>query len=458
MTHNSSPKRMSRFLTIWAGQLVSTLGSGLTGFGVGVWLYQETGSTTLFALNLLAFMLPNVLLSPIIGALVDRYNRRTVMMLSDTLAGLSSLTLGVLFFTGRLEVWHVYALTFCNAAATAFQWPAYSAATSQIVPKDKLDRASGMVQMGEALGHLISPAIAGALFYRAGLGALLLIDFATFLFAVVTLLLTRIPDPERSEAGQQAATGNLLREGLYGWHYIMARPGLLGLLLYFAAWNLFWGIASVMILPLAMNLATADVVGYVSSAVGIGMLVGTLAVSVWGTPKRRVYGIMAAGFISSLSVIVMGLRPSLWLLGLGGAGVMLSIPFGGASSQAIWQVKVPQDVQGRVFASRRMIAWSSTLIAYPLAGPLADRVFEPLMQPGGALAPLLGPIFGVGPGRGMGLLMSLMGLLLGVSALAVSLYPRTRRVELEIPDAVKDEPAAVESVEGQMEPAAQTAG
>src|SRR5574341_1484071 len=413
MTHNSSPKRMSRFLTIWAGQLVSTLGSGLTGFGVGVWLYQETGSTTLFALNLLAFMLPNVLLSPIIGALVDRYNRRTVMMLSDTLAGLSSLTLGVLFFTGRLEVWHVYALTFCNAAATAFQWPAYSAATSQIVPKDKLDRASGMVQMGEALGHLISPAIAGALFYRAGLGALLLIDFATFLFAVVTLLLTRIPDPERSEAGQQAATGNLLREGLYGWHYIMARPG---------------------------------------------MLVGTLAVSVWGTPKRRVYGIMAAGFISSLSVIVMGLRPSLWLLGLGGAGVMLSIPFGGASSQDLWQVQVPQDVQGRVFASRRMIAWSSTLIAYPLAGPLADRVFEPLMQPGGALAPLLGPIFGVGPGRGMGLLMSLMGLLLGVSALAVSLYPRTRRVELEIPDAVKDEPAAVESVEGQMEPAAQTAG
>src|SRR3990172_2252777 len=161
---------MRVFSVIWFGQLVSTLGSGLTGFALGVWVYQQTHSVTLFALNMLAQTLPNVLLAPIAGALADRWDRRRVMLLSDVGAGLSTLAIALLFLSGRLEIWHVYIVTAVGAACTAFQWPAYSAATTMLVPKQQLGRAGGMVQIGEAMGQLISPALAGALFVAIGLG------------------------------------------------------------------------------------------------------------------------------------------------------------------------------------------------------------------------------------------------------------------------------------------------
>ena len=151
---------MRTFMIIWSGQLVSTIGSGLTSFALGVWIYQETGSTTLFALNLLAYTLPNLLLSPIAGALADRWDRRLLMILSDTGAGISTLIIAILAFTQNLEIWHIYLATAFNAGFSTFQWPAYSAATTLLVPKNQLGRAGGMLQVGEAVSQLITPAIA----------------------------------------------------------------------------------------------------------------------------------------------------------------------------------------------------------------------------------------------------------------------------------------------------------
>jgi len=180
-------KEMRVFGVIWSGQLVSTIGSGLTGFALGVWIYQKTGSTTLFALNMLAFALPNLLVSPLAGALVDRWDRRWAMIFSDTGAGISTLVVALLFVSQRLEVWQVMLVTAAISAFSTFQWPAYSAATTMLVPKEQLGRASGMVQIGEAISQLISPALAGALFVTAGLGGVVLVDFVTYLFAVGTL-------------------------------------------------------------------------------------------------------------------------------------------------------------------------------------------------------------------------------------------------------------------------------
>ncbi len=432
---NENRRGMGTFVVIWSGQLVSTIGSGLTGFVMGVWLFEETRSTTLFALNMLAYMLPNVLLSPLIGALVDRLDRRLIMILSDTGAGLSTAAVALLHLSGNLEVWHVYVATFFNAAFSSFQWPAYSAATTLLVPKRHLGRASGMVQIGEAVSQLISPAIAGALFVSIGLGRVLLIDFATFAFAVLSLLAVRIPRPEVS-AESEAARGSLLKEGLFGWAYIKARPGLLGLLLYFASWNLFWGLGNVALFPMVLALSGPEKLGYLVSIVGVGMLLGTLAMSVWGGPKRRVIGVIGAGLLGSLMVVVVGMSTSLLLITIGMFGFMLTSPIGNGSSQALWQSKVEPDVQGRVFAVRRMVAWSTSPIAYLVAGPLVDRVFTPLMVEGGALASLLGPIIGVGPGRGQGLLIILVGVLIFLSSLIAYSYTPLRRVDTDLPDAV----------------------
>ena len=192
---------MRTFVVVWSGQLVSTIGSGLTGFALGVWIYQETGSVTWFAMNLLAVALPNLVVSPFAGALVDRWDRRWVMIMSDTGAGLATLSIALLYMTDNLAVWNVILATAFNSAFNSFQWPAYSAVTTLLVPKEHLGRAGGMVQIGEAVSQLAAPALAGALFVTTGLGGVIAIDFATYLFAVVTLLFVRVPSPERSEAG-----------------------------------------------------------------------------------------------------------------------------------------------------------------------------------------------------------------------------------------------------------------
>jgi MFS family permease len=427
---------MRVFSVIWLGQLVSTLGSGLTGFALGVWIYQETNSTTLFALNLLAFAVPNLLVSPIAGALVDRWDRRWVMVMSDTGAGLCTLAVAYLFINGNLQVWQVIALTALSAAFSTFQWPAYSAATSLLVPKEQLGRAGGMVQIGEAISQLISPAVAGAMFVTVGLQGVVLVDFATYIFAVLTLLLVRIPRPEVSIEGQ-AGKGSLLKEAGFGWTYIVSRAGLLGLLLFFAATNFLSGLINPLLAPLILDMTSADMLGYLASIVGFGMLAGTLVMSAWGGPKRRIQGVLVFSLLAGVFLSFLGLQPSLPLMAVAGFGMMFAMPIINASSQAIWQSKVALDVQGRVFSVRRMIAWSTLPLAYIVAGPLADKVFKPLLVEGGPLANSLGKVIGVGPGRGVGLMFIVIGLLSILVTCLAYLNPHVRNVEDELPDATQ---------------------
>jgi MFS family permease len=431
---------------IWSGQLVSTIGSGLTGFALGVWIYQETGSVTLFAMNLLAVAVPNLLVSPVAGALVDRYDRRWMMILSDTGAGLSTLAIAILYMTGNLEVWNIILATALNAAFSTFQWPAYSAVTSLLVPKAQLGRAGGMVQIGEAISNLLAPAAAGALFVTVGLGGVIAIDFATYLFAVLTLLVVRVPSPEKSAAGEEGR-GSIWKEAFYGWSYISARAGLLGLLLIFAALNFFTSLIFPLITPMILDMTSADVLGYLFSIIGVGMLVGTLIMSVWGGPKRRIHGVLGFLMISGFFISLLGISPLIPVLAVAGFLIMLTMPIINGSSQAIWQSKVDLDVQGRVFSVRRMIAMSMTPLAYIIAGPLADRVFNPLLVEGGALVDTVGQLIGVGPGRGTGLMFIFIGGISVLVAAAGYLSPRVRNIEDELPDAVPVQEEGVSELE-----------
>jgi MFS family permease len=431
-------KDMRTFFVIWSGQLVSTIGSGLTGFALGVWIYQETGSVTLFALNMLAYALANLLVSPIAGVLVDRYDRRWVMILSDTGAGLATLSIALLYVTGNLEVWNIILATAFTSAFSAFQWPAYSAVTTLLVPKEQLGRAGGMVQIGEAISQLLAPAVAGVLFVTIGLGGVILIDFVTYLFAVLTLLIVRVPSPERSEAGEEGK-GSIWQEAIFGWRYISARAGLLGLLLIFAAFNFVSGLIMPLITPLILDMASPDLLGYVFSIAGAGMLVGTLVMSAWGGPKRRIHGVLGFLMLSGFFTSILGISPFIPFLAAAGFGLLFTLPIINGSSQAIWQSKVAPDVQGRVFSVRRMIAMSMTPLAYIVAGPLADNVFRPLLVEGGALAGSVGQLIGVGPGRGTGFMFMVIGALSILVAAAGYLNPRVRNVEDELPDVMPDE-------------------
>jgi MFS family permease len=436
MTKQSSSGGMRAFFTIWFGQLVSLIGSQLTGFALGVWVYDLTRSVLWLALTQIALQAPYVLLSPLAGVLVDRWNRRTAMIVSDFGAGFAVLATALLYITGHLQPWMVIPINFAMSAFNSLMWPAYTASVTLLVPKEQYGRANGFVQLGEALPQVAGPALAGVLYVVIHLGNLALIDFGTYIFSVVLMLsFVRIPNPPRSDDGQKAK-GSIWQEMRFGWDYIVARQGLLSLLMFFLGINFVYSIMGPLFVPLILDNWKADVFGYLSTVIGIGMLAGTLVMSAWGGGKRKVYTLLGAGFVGPLFLMGMGLRASLPLLAVCGFGFYFTIPLLDASSQAIWQSKVAPDVQGRVFAVRRTIAWSSQIFAPLLAAPLADYVFKPAMSEGGAFAALLGPLIGVGANRGVGLLISLLGMLSMVVSIVAFANPRIRNVELDLPDHV----------------------
>lgn len=430
---NAAPRGFRTFVIIWLGQSISLIGSGLTGFALGVWVYQRTGSATQFTLIALATALPGIVFSPIAGALVDRWDRKWAMILSDTAAGLCTICLALLFWSSKLEVWHIYIIMAVSSAFSALQWPAYSAATTLLVSKANLGRASGMVQISEAVSQIASPAIAGALMGLIPVQGIFLIDFATLLFAIITLLIVRIPKPPTTADGK-LGQGSLLREAAFGWTYIRARPGLVGLLLFFTATNFAMSIANVLFTPMVLSFTTSTVLGVILSVAGVGMLAGSLTMSAWGGPKRRVYGILGSSLLMGIGAAAAGLQPNAWLFGVSAFLVFFTFPISNSCSQAIWQTKTAPDVQGRVFSVRRMIAWASVPVSYLLAGPLADHVFNPLLVEGGQLAGSVGQIIGVGEGRGIGLLYIILGFLILLTVVIAYRYPRLRQVEIELPD------------------------
>ncbi len=438
MSKLAAVRRMRMFLIIWTGQLVSLIGSGLTSFALGVWIYEQTGSATQFALNMVAYFIPRILLGPVAGVVIDRSDRRRVMMFSDALAGSATLGVLILFLTGNLEVWHVYIASALNSAAGTFQWPAYGAATTMLVPQEHLGRASGMTQAAYAISELVAPAVAGLLYVSVGMRAIFAIDLATFLFSIFTLSLVRIPHPKtKTEEHSHTGLRGFLHEASFGWRYLRERPGLLRLLMVFAVCNFLFSLSHPLIAPMVLDQEPPDTYGFLASVIGAGMIAGTVVMSAWGGPKRRIVGValgdMAAGLFSAL----MGFARSLPVLVAGGFGVVFMMPISNGSSQALWQSKVAPDVQGRVFSVRIMIAFSIIPIANALAGPLADHVFTPALMPGGALADtVVGQVMGVGPGRGIGLLLAITGLLYTAVASISLIHPRIRRVELELPDAL----------------------
>lgn len=446
---------MKTFFVIWFGQFVSVMGTRLSAFALGVWVYQRTGSATQFALIALFTLLPTILISPFAGALVDRWDRRKTLILSDAGAAVGTLAIALLLFAGRLEVWHIYAANLVSSVFGAFQWPAYSATTTLLVPKQHLGRANGMMQISQAAAQIVAPGLAGLLLYLVSLYGVILIDFTTFLVALATLLIVRVPRPSAAADVSRTAKRSLLREAIYGWSYITQRPGLLGLLIFFAVNNFMLGIVTVLVTPLVLSYTSTAVLGTVLSVGGSGMLVGSLVMSAWGGFKRRVSGVYIFMMLSGVCMVLTGLRPAPTLLAVIAFIYFFGLPIVTSSSLAIWQSKTAPDVQGRVFALRSVVATSTAPIAYLIAGPLADRLFEPLLRDGsGAFAGSVGRLTGVGHGSGIGLIFILMGVLTIFTTCVGILYPRIRLVDEELPDMLNGDDGAANKAE-ELDPAAQ---
>ena len=425
------------FGAVLIGQIVSGVGSAMTCFGAAFWALAEVGDAMAYSLLLVMTVLPAALGAAVAGPLVDRWDRRQVMLVANAAAAVATLAVAALYFAEALAMWHLYLLLFAIGLATGFIVPALEASVPLLVPKEHLDRASGMSQLNLAARLIIAPAVAGVVLAGAGLGAILLIDVATFVFGIAALVISAIPRPKASAEGERRS--GFVAESLAALRYMHQRPQLMYLLgLVCVTMLLMAGLAIALMTPLALVLADERAAGFLVSCFGVGALVGGVLLGVWGGPPRRMDGVHGALLLGGVGLAVMGLSENLTAIAIGGVVVGTCSTSMFAWIRVVWQVKVPADLLGRIFALRLFLSLVAQCVGMLVALPLAERVFEPLMQPGGLLATgLTGALLGVGPGRGIALIFVASGLAVAIAAMICALLPTTRLLEDRLPDVVK---------------------
>lgn len=369
-----------RFFTIWSGQALSLVGSALVQFALVWWLTVQTGSATILATATLVALLPQVVLGPFAGALVDRWNRRSIMIAADAAIALATALLILLFATGRIAVWHVYALMFARSLGGAFHYPAMAASTTLMVPGRHLARVAGMNQTLQGVVSIFAPPLGALLLSLMPTHSVLAIDVGTALVAVVPLLFIAIPQPERrrdTETGlvRQTSYWQELREG---FRYVLRWPGLLGLILLAMLLNFLLTPAS-SLTPLVVTQVFekgAAELGWVEAGFGAGTILGGLVLSAWGGFRRRIVTSMCGVMGVGLGVLLFGLVPArLFPLLLGAAFLQgLAIVFANGPIHAIFQSTIAPDMQGRVFSMIGAGAAGMTPLGLLVAGPVADSL------------------------------------------------------------------------------------
>ena len=385
------------FFTIWSGQAISLIGSQLAQFGLVWWLTQTTGSATVLATATLVAILPSVVLGPFAGTLIDRWNRRRVMLVADSFVALVSAWLAYLFWSGSMSVWHVYAAMLARAVGGAFHWPAMQASTSLMVPKEHLARVAGLNQTLQGALNVVSPPLGAILLGLLPLHGIMAIDVATAVAAIGPLFFVTIPQPEKPETTDADAGGqpSLWRDMRAGLRYVWEWPGLRAVL----------GMAMIInfvinpafsLMPLLVTehfKGGALQLGWLESSWGIGMLLGGLLLSVWGGFRRRVYTSLTGLVLSGISIMGLGLVPAngFWLaLGTlfvsGFMNPLINGPF-----FAILQATVAPDMQGRVFTLAGSLSQAMMPLSLAVAGPVGDLVgVRSWYVAGGAIFALIG--------------------------------------------------------------------
>lgn len=420
------------YYVLLAAQAVSLLGSQISGLAVSIAVFRQTGHATPLALVAFFSAVPRILLSGIGGALADRFDRRRIMLLANVGYVAASGLLIVSFASGAFQLWHLYALVLCSSLCSAIETPAFQASVAMLVPDGHRDRANAIGMIGGPAAGVLAPTLAGLLYAIIGVVGSISLDIASFMVAILALLLVRIPMPAQSADGR-AMRASVWRQAFDGFRYLRARPALLGLCACFAVTNFFVFSALVLEVPYILErTGNVAVLGVVMGALNFGALAGALAMAAWGGTRQRIQtvmlGIATVGAFLALAGVsrdAPAIAASLFML-------MFAIPFIEAAAFSILQAKTARDLQGRVFSAVGQITATLKPVAYLVAGPLADRVFEPAGQ-----SPLWGPVawlVGAGKGAGIGLMFVIGGTLTLFLSLAFYGLPVIRRMESTLPD------------------------
>lgn len=429
-------RSVTSFGILWFGQTISLIGTSMSSFALMIWVWKATGQATSTVLAGVSGLVPSILVGLVAGVLIDRWDRKRVMMFSDLAAGLSTVMIFVLYSSGQLQIWHLYVTAAIDGAVGTFQYLAYSASITLMLPKEHYARASGLQSLSQYGAKIGAPIIAGILIMIIDISGILLIDIITFLFAVITLMFIHVPNPTR-RAKVEPSRSAFFQEAALGFRYIFARPGLLGLMLIILAFLTAESLGYPLILPMLLARTGNNelILGTVQSVLGVGGVIGSVLLTIWGGPRRKVYSVLLGVALTGLlGDALMGVGQSLpiWLIAAVCLEIFIPTLFG--SYEAIWQSKIEPEIQGRVFAARDLMSNIVRPFTTILAGILSDKVFGPALMPNGGLVPILGGLVGTGPGAGMGFLLMIAGLLSATAGLAGFAFPAVRQVDEHLPD------------------------
>jgi DHA3 family macrolide efflux protein-like MFS transporter len=373
---SKKPVSMRPFFTIWTGQVFSLLGSELVQFALVWWLTTTTGSAMVLVLATMMAVLPRVFVSPIAGALIDRWNRRRVMMVADSLSALASVVLAVLFATDAVQVWHVYVVMFVRAACGAFHWPAMQASTTLMVPEEHLARVAGLNQSLQGLGAIVAPPLGALLLEVLPMQGVLAVDIVTAILAVSPLLFVHIPQPERTGAAAGDSRPSMVADLRQAVRFLRAWPGILMIIAIAVLVNLLI-YPALSLQPLLVTehfRGDALQLAWLQSAFGVGMVSGGITLSVWGGFKRRSLTGLLALALGGVGFAAIGVAPANGFpLALGAIFFAWFMnPIANGSLMAVLQVIVPADMQGRVFTLLQSAAGAMIPLGLVIAGPLAE--------------------------------------------------------------------------------------
>lgn len=414
-----------KFMLLWSGQLVSAIGSGLSSFGLGVYVYGVTGKASAVALVTLMAFMPSLLLSAVSGVLADRYDRRLLMVLGDSLSALGVGFILVCMLRGEVQLWQICLGVAISSVFSSLLEPAYKATVTDLLTPEQYTKASGLVQVAGSSKYLISPILAGFLLTIADIKLLLMLDICTFFVTVTSTLVVRSGLISKASG----VAPSFSREFKEGWAALTEKKGVLVLVIMASVITFFLGFIQTLSTPLVLAFSDSAALGTMETVAASGMLVTSVVVGILPIKKGYVKLLSVSLFFAGLGMAAFGMRESIVWICLSGFFFFAMLPFANASLDFLTRTNIENSKQGRAWGLIGVISQLGYVAAYALAGVLADYVFNPLLADGGALAGSVGRIIGTGSGRGTGFLIVVAGGLLCLTSILLVQFKSVQKLE-----------------------------
>jgi len=425
---NVQNKNFRGFFIIWLGQLMSAIGSGLTAFALGVFVFQKTQSATSFSLIILFSFLPSFILLPFGGVLADRFDRKKMMIIGDLGAITGVLFILLVMFSGNIELWQIYIGVAMSSVFAAIQSPAYKAAISDLVSEELYSQASGLIQMAGSAQYLVSPIIAGFLMSVFDIKLVLIIDIITFLIAVAAVFMLK----KQEAAPQKHENQEFLHDMAESFRYIISQKGIFYLVLLTSLVCFCIGLLQALFGPMILTLTTSKMLGIALSISASGMLASSLFIGILGIKKSMVSILSIFLALSGLFYALMGVFPSIIFTIFFGFLFFSTLPFVNTSVEVLIRRNADNERQGRLWSMVAIISQVGYILAFGSAGFLADHIFNPLFDPNGALSHTVGLLIGTGQGRGIGFIFILSGLCVSTLALVIGRVKKIKELDMEL--------------------------